>query len=196
VLERVPSDSRKPVAELAAGLFTADRAVDRADRLVHSVDRRGLERRRRDERQMAVDSDRAQARWTVLEAQCAGVDRVVDRRATVLDLAAEAEEWRSGALDHLAARTLSDRVTVAIERLDAAVDETAAQLDPLCLRLRRTRFRRVYRMGPTWAVRYFDELGAEHVRRFPTASEARQFRDGMEIAHDAKQDHRGGYLWH
>jgi hypothetical protein len=65
------------------------------------------------------------------------------------------------------------------------------------LKLRRTRFRGVFRWGERYIVPYYDEVGVEHRKEFQTREEARSFRWTMRFAQKQQGKYTGppGYEW-
>ena len=184
---------RRPLAQLGASLFTAQRAADKADSFLARADRRRIERRLADKREQAVVSPRAQEEVDACEARLDAIDNLVDRRRAVDVLAAEVSRdlvnLRSG--ERIGA--LRERVAASTDELDAAVTAAAARLDSASFRLQRTRRRGVYRFRRFFVVRYFDELGTERQREFTTFREARDFREAIRLAekaHEAENDGR------
>jgi hypothetical protein len=190
-LPAVSRDLRVPLGELGGALFTAERAADRADGLLHRVDRRRLETRLEEQRVMAVLSDRAEAEAAALAAQIATVDDAMGRRKALTELARETTDLLNdpGAATAAALAALRRRTTDATEALDDAVTRTAAALDPLAFRLTRTRHRGVYHSGATYVVPFVDSLGADRCRDFESLSEAQAFSAALKIVTDAKPGH-------
>ena len=59
------------------------------------------------------------------------------------------------------------------------------------LKLRRTRFRGVFRHGERYVVPYHDEVGVEHRKEFETRKEARSFRWTVRFAQKQKSEYTG-----
>ena len=178
---------QKPLANLGAAFFTAHRAVASADSFLAHLDRKRLTHRLRDRREMAVVSHQAREQAESLEAQIAYVDRVPVLRQELAQLAAELpSENELNAGSRIA--SLQERVATATTELDDAVARAANALDPLSVKLGRTRHRGVYRSGLMYVVPFADELGEERSRRFETLAEARNFRQALRVTEKAQQD--------
>ena len=75
--------------------------------------------------------------------------------------------------------------------LDGALAAARGQLGLMDLKLRRTRFRGVFRHGERYVVPYYDEVGVEHRKEFPTRAEARSFRWTLQFAQKHKSEYSG-----
>ena len=138
---------KQPLSELAAALFDADRSVNRTDAMLARIDTKRLARRLRDEHALSVRSPIGEERALATAGKVASLDRLVEDRQVVIDTGAEA-------VTLLAERPTSQRVAQAAERLRLAVSTLDAQLeitgrahDASSYRLRRTRWRGVYRLA-------------------------------------------------
>jgi class 3 adenylate cyclase len=180
LLPQAPVRVQKPLAELGAKLFAAHRAAAGADGFLSSIDRRRLARRLADRREAAVISRRAREQADALEAQIGCIERVRAHREELRELATELpsdpehERWTWMA-------PLKERLAAATADIDAAVEEAARRIDPMSLKLARTRHRGVYRSGPRYVVMFVDPLGDERSREFETLAEARNFRAALRI---------------
>ena len=59
------------------------------------------------------------------------------------------------------------------------------------LKLRRTRFRGVFRCRDRYVVPYHDEVGVEHRKEFQTPEEARSFRWAARFAQKQRSEYSG-----
>ena len=174
---------QKPLADLGAAFFTAHRAVAGVDSFLAHVDRKRLTRRLSDRREMAVVSQRAREQAESLEAQIGCLDRMLVLRQELAQLTAELP--RSDELDAGSwIAPLRERVAAATAELDDAVARAASALDPLSVKLGRTRHRGVYRSGRMYVVPFADELGEERSRQFETLAEARNFRASLRVTEE------------
>ena len=177
---------QKPLADLGAAFFTAHRAVAGADSFLAHLDRKRLTRRLSDRREMAVVSQRAREQAESLEAQIGCVDRLLVLRQELAQLAAElprTDELDAGSW----IAPLRERVAAATAELDEAVARAASALDPLSVRLGRTRHRGVYRSGRMYVVPFDDaSSGGEGRREFETMAEARNFRTALRVTKKAQ----------
>jgi class 3 adenylate cyclase len=181
LLPQLEPSLRTPVTQLGASIFAADRAAVGADAFLARVDREHLARRLATQRVMAVSSERAEKQSQALEAQVASVDHLLERRRVLAGYASELPVRLEPSITNATAIVLRERVEAATGELDAAVTDAASMLDPLSFRLRRTRYRGVYRSGSRYVVPFVDELGADRRREFDTVAQARDFRAAVHI---------------
>jgi hypothetical protein len=80
------------------------------------------------------------------------------------------------------------RTAESVDALDAAVTHVTGVVDPLAYRLRRTRYRGVYREGADYLVPYVNHLGADVIASFDNAREAKKFRNVIRLIEDAKRE--------
>jgi len=59
------------------------------------------------------------------------------------------------------------------------------------LKLRRTRYRRVFRPGERYIVPYYDEVGVEYRKEFQSRDAARSFRWSVRFAQKNKGEYTG-----
>ena len=85
-----------------------------------------------------------------------------------------------------AVEQICERLKLATDTLDGQITVTTRAHDALSYRLARTRWRGVYRLDGLYVVPYHDDLGIERQPEFTDAGEARRFRDGVKLAHQAK----------
>jgi class 3 adenylate cyclase len=187
LMPATPEPMQRPLGELAAALFGAGRALAAGDGLLARVDARGLERRREAERKMAVSSASAARRRDSLEVQIACLERVAERRDNLAGLTGAVAQALREPPSHALVAAVERQVVGVTADLDAAVAQATAALDPLGLRLTRTRHRGVYRSGTAWVVPFVDTVGAERRREFPTRDEARSFAADVRMARKGEQ---------
>jgi hypothetical protein len=91
------------------------------------------------------------------------------------------------------------RVRAQAADLEGALATARSQLGLMDLKLRRTRFRGVFRYGERYVVPYYDEVGVEHRKEFQTREEARSFRWSVRFAQKQKREYTGpsfkGHEW-
>jgi class 3 adenylate cyclase len=182
---------RQPLGELGAALFAGHRAVVGADGFLARVDRKRLEQRLADARYVADISRSAREEANACEARLAAADHIQYRRGALAAFPAEIEDRLPTLRTTTEIDALRERVAASTTELDDAVGRAAETLDPLSFKLRRTRRRGIYRSGRLYAVRYFDDLGAERQREFTTLKEARDFRWTLRIRDQAKAEYSG-----
>ncbi len=176
LVAKVGGPRQKPLTLLGAALFTAHRAATQADDLLGRIDRKGLVRRAGAQREAAVISPRARDEVVKLERQISSVDRLLECRQALAELAAEVRSKLDESLEERGIVSLRERVAAATAELDEALAQATRTLDPLSFKLQRTRHRGVYRSGRTYVVPFVDTVGIDRRREFSTRAEARAFR--------------------
>ena len=140
---------------------------------------------------MAVFSQRARQEAESLEAQIARVDRLLERRQALADLAEELPSALDETLTAERIASLRERVAATTAQLDEAAARAASALDPLSFKHERTRHRGVYRSNGKYVVPFSDELGVDRRREFETLDEARNFRTALRVAEKHQTDYNG-----
>jgi class 3 adenylate cyclase len=186
LLRQVEPPLQKPLAELGAALFTADRAVAQTDNLLRRIDRKRLAHRVAVQRDATVISQRAREAVESLERQAASVDRLLDSRRALAELSAELPGKLDQPLAEDGIDSLRRRVAEATAQLDEALAQATRVLDPLSFKLQRTRHRGVYRSGSKYVVPFVDTVGIDRQREFATLAEACDFREVIQRAEQAK----------
>ena len=181
-----PGPLRDALTGLAAALFDADRAIHRADALLAKIDRHRIVRRLGEQRQLSIVSAPVAELAAGTDAKLACLDRLGDDRQVVSDLGAEAATLLDRSFTAHAVEQMCERLNLAIGTLDGQITVTARAHDALSYRLARTRWRGVYRLDGLYVVPYHDELGIERQPEFTDAGEARRFRHGVNLVHQAK----------
>src|SRR3954470_10556438 len=181
-----PGPLREALTGLAAALFDADRAVHRADALLTKIDRHRIARRLAEQRQLSLVSPPVAELAAGTDAKLACLDRLGDDRQVVSDLGAEAAALLDRSFTAHAVDQIGERLNLATGTLDGQITVTARAHGALSYRLARTRLRGVYRLDGLYVVPYHDGLGIERQPEFTDAGEARRFRDGVKLAHQAK----------
>jgi class 3 adenylate cyclase len=186
LLPKVAPQLQGPLAKLGAALFTAERAASQADSVLSRVDRKSLARAVEVQRESAVVSPRARKEATSLEGQSASLDRLLERRQALAELAVELPGRLNESLSEKGITSLRERVASATAQLDEALTEAVSALNPLSFRLRRTRHRGVYRSGGKYVVPFVDTAGLDRRREFATLAEAHDFKEAIHLAEKAK----------
>jgi class 3 adenylate cyclase len=189
ILPDVAREIRGSLTELGAGLFTGQRAVERADAFLARIDHKRLAGRLANQREMALHYASAEREAATLRAQVAAVASVSDHRRTLAESAAEVPELLAdpAAITSARASAIHQRVTHATVTLDDAVTFAAGRIDPLSYRLNRTRHRGIYRSGRRYIVPFIDSVGADRTRDFETLEEAANFKAAVRIADKAQR---------
>ena len=181
-----PGPLREALTDLAAALFDADRAIHRADALLAKIDRHRIARRLAEQRQLSLVSPPVAELAAGTDAKLACLDRLGEDRQVVSDLGAEASALLERSFTAHAVEQICERLKLATDTLDGQITVTTRAHDALSYRLARTRWRGVYRLDGLYVVPYHDDLGIERQPEFTDAGEARRFRDGVKLAHQAK----------
>jgi hypothetical protein len=132
----------------------------------------------------------------------AHIDRLVARRKGVEKTTSELADGIRSLSEHILDRhetSVPDlstevaglRVGARSADLDSALATVRSQLGLMDLKLRRTRFRGVFRHGERYVVPYYDEVGVEHRKEFQTPAEARSFRWTVRFAQKQKSRYSG-----
>ncbi len=176
-----------PLAELGGALFTADRALTRADGLLERVDHQQLTRRLAAQRKAGVVLQRAREEAEKLQARISCVEQLEDRRHALTSMTPQLPERLDALRTEQEITQLHERVTTATDELDQALTSAARALDPLSFKLTRTRWRGIYRSGRRYIVPYTDQHGRDRHREFESSPEARSFRLSVQTAEQAKK---------
>jgi class 3 adenylate cyclase len=188
LLPGVAASLQTPLAELGGALFTADRALTRANEFLERVDHKQLSRRLVAQRKAGVTLQRAREEADKLQARIDCVDQLEDRRHALASLAPQLPDKLDALRTEQEITRLHERVATAADHLDQALTSAARALDPLSFKLARTRWRGIYRSGPRrYIVRYTDEQGRDRHREFESSKEARSFRLSVQTARQAKK---------
>lgn len=188
----LPAD-QGPMAELGGALFTSGRSVVEADRYLARFDRDSMERQLREYREMGVGSKHAAGEAEALASRIAHIDRLVVRRKSVEEttrelaagirsLSERIQHGQASPTPDLSSEVAALRALAQAADLEGALAAARSQLGLMDLKLRRTRFRGVFRCGERYVVPYYDEVGVEHRKEFHTREEARSFRWTVRFA--------------
>jgi hypothetical protein len=200
LLPLVSQELRRPLADLAASLFTASRATDRAQVFLDRVDRKRLDSLLAAQREMIPFSKRAEQEARGIQSQIDAVEEVAGRRRTLREFTTKAAEVCASGADTLTENSIlthSRRIADATATLDDTVTRTAALVGPLAFQLKRTRVRGVYQSAGRYVVPYIDTVGADRIRDFETLAQARDFRDAVRLSQPAHvpPEWGGGWGW-
>jgi class 3 adenylate cyclase len=198
MLPSTPSDLQAGLAALGGDLFTLGRTTADYERYVDSVDRKLLEGRLREYREMAVVSRRAAAEADALGKRLAQFGELVGFRKSIEELAAEVEATiervrrSAAAMEVDAVRAdvegLRARIQRAERELQMRLDEVRSALGNLGIALKHTRHRGVFRVGSRYVVPVFDEVGIEQRREFSSLAEAYSFRRSVRLIHRQREE--------
>jgi hypothetical protein len=159
--------------------------VVEVDRFSATLDTKGLSRRLKEYREMAVISQRAAREADLIAGQVADVERLSECRRQVDEVTSELAhqvvalkgQAAQGAED--AALRLSEELLSLREQLHTATAELDQLLERVRglastnMKLRRTPYRGVYTSGNRYVVPFSDDLGIEQRPRFESLAEAR-----------------------
>jgi class 3 adenylate cyclase len=179
LVAKVERTRQEPLTRLGAALFTAHRAATQADDLLSRIDRKGLVRRADAQRRAAAFSERAREEVVKRENQISSVDRLLESRPALSELAAEISSKLDESLEERGIRSLRERVAAATAELEEALAQATRTLDPLSFKLQRTRHRGIYRSGQKYVVPFVDTVGIDRRREFATRAEARAFKEAI-----------------
>ena len=180
----VESEHRSFYAELGAGLFSAARAVERADAFLDRVDHRRLAERLAEYQQLAVFSEPAALETQRIRDQIAAVEHLGRLRDSAIACATSVSDLfvEPGEIHPADLAPLRDKVSAAVEALDRAVTRAAAIVSPTCFKLKRTRHRGIYTSGGIYIVSYRDDAGTKQVGEFVALADAKRFRTETRVA--------------
>jgi class 3 adenylate cyclase len=184
---------QEELGRFAASAFKADRALHGADGFLASVDSDRLTRRLAAHRELVSESRLARVESDRLAAQVSNVAAVRDRRQAVADHAPDMLRGLKGHPTAAGLASLQRSVESDTAELDAAVTLAASTLDDLSLKLDRTRYRGIYRLGRQYVVPFVDEVGVDRRRAFESVDEARDFRRTLDLAAKAKREVSGDW---
>jgi class 3 adenylate cyclase len=177
--DAAPEHDRPALLELARSLVVLSRTANDADRSLARLDRKALEQKLAETRQLGVRSRYAQRRADTLARQVAVVDELAGARRALDERIGDLER-RASAVDGAAARALRADVDSLDHELAEALESVTAEIGQLAERLHRTRHPGVYRQGDLWAIPYFDSQGVERVRRFDDLGRPGASADGCD----------------
>lgn len=188
LLVSTPAPLQSALEDLGRELFVLGRSVVDCDRYLGPIDRKLLQRRLDEYREMGVVSRRASAEAEALETRLKILDELVEERGRSAGFAKEVErkigELRARSTNGQAAPsaeivadlgTILARARAAATELQGRLAKAREALGDAGIPLKRTRHRGVFRAGNLYVVPFFDELGIEQRRTFPTLTEARAF---------------------
>jgi class 3 adenylate cyclase len=198
LLAAAPAPMRSTLEELGRELFVLGRSVVDCDRHLGGIDRKLLQRRLDEYREIGVVSRRANAEAEALDNRLKLLDGLVEERDRSAGLAKEVErkigELRARFAQGQAvpsAETLGDLATTAARaraiatELQERLAEVMEALGDAGIALKHTRHRGVFRAGHLYVVPFFDELGIAQRRTFDSLDEAQAFSRSLRL--DAKQ---------
>jgi hypothetical protein len=172
------------------------------DRYLATLDRDSLEQQLGEYREMGIVSRRARGEVEALASRIAHIDRLALRRKSVEEatrelaagirsLSERIQHRQASSTPDLSSEIAALRVRAQAADLEGDLAVTRSQLGLMDLRLRRTRFRGVYRSGERYVVPYHDEVGVKRRKEFQTREEARSFRWSVRFAQKQKSEYTG-----
>ena len=187
LLPDVAASLQRPLVELGAALFTADRAVGGASSFLARVDQKQLTRRLGVQRELSIYSQQAQEEAEQLQTRIICVENLDDRRHALASLAPQLPDRLEALRREEEITQLHEYVTTATTELDQALGNAAKALDLLSFKLAGTRHRGVYQADHGYIVPYSDEHDRDRYREFETLSEARDFKTALRLDEQARR---------
>ncbi|HEX9415204.1 MAG TPA: adenylate/guanylate cyclase domain-containing protein [Gaiellaceae bacterium] len=194
LLVSAPAPIKSALEEFGRELFVLGRSVVDCDRYLGPIDRKMLERRLDEYREMGVISRRATAEAEAQENRLKLLDDLVDERDRSTGMAKEVErkigELRARLANSQAAPsaeiladlgTIVARTRAAETELQRRLAKAQEALGDAGIALKHTRHRGVFRAGNRYVVPFFDELGIEQRRTFGTLGEAHAFSRTLRL---------------
>jgi class 3 adenylate cyclase len=190
-----PRELQAELGALGGKLFSLGRTGADFERYIAAVDRRLLERKLRESKEMAVVSRRIGVEADALTEHVARFESLAKRRAELATLGAESEAAlgrirRNLDSDLDAVHTDVGALCTQVERLEREVrsqlEEVRSALGDLGVSLKRTRHRGVYHAGNRYVVPFSNEVGTEERREFSSLDEATAFRRAVRFAAHAR----------
>ena len=186
-LPEVAAPLQRPLVELGAALFTADRAVTGAQGFLARVDHDRLTRRLAVQHQIGIYSRQARAEAELLQTRITCVEQLEDRRQALASLAPQLPDRLDALHTQQEISQLHEHISSATDQLDRALQQAAKALDLLSFKLARTRHRGVYHADHRYIVPFSDDHGRDRHREFDTLSEARDFKTALRLTEKARR---------
>jgi class 3 adenylate cyclase len=194
LLVSAPTPIRSALEEFGRVLFVLGRSVVDCDRYLGLIDRKMLQHRLDEYREMGVISRRATAEAKALVSRMKLLDALVEERDRSTGLAKEVERKIGELRARLAngqpapsAEILADlapivaRTRAAETELQSRLAKAREALGDEGIVLKHTRHRGVFRAGNRYVVPFFDELGIEQRRTFGSLGEAHAFKRTLRL---------------
>ena len=178
---------QRPLAELGAALFTADRALAGAGSFLARVDHKQLTSRLSVQRPLSIYSQQAHEEAELLQTRITCVEQLEERHHALASLAPQLPDRLDALRTQQEITQLHDHISTATTELDQALSNAAKALDLLSFKLARTRHRGVYRADHRYIVPYSDDHGRDRYREFETLSEARDFKTALRLDEQARR---------
>ena len=193
-LPEVAAPLQRPLVELGAALFTADRAVTGANGFLARVDHDRLTRRLAVQHQIGIYSRQARAEAELLQTRITCVEQLEDRRQALASLAPQLPDRLDALHTQQEISQLHEHISSATDQLDRALQQAAKALDLLSFKLARTRHRGVYHADHRYIVPFSDDHGRDRHREFDTLSEARDFKTALRLTEKARRTVESGSM--
>jgi class 3 adenylate cyclase len=178
---------QRPLAELGAALFTADRALIGADEFIERIDDKQLTRRLSLQRQLSIYSQQAREEAERLQTRIDCVEQLEDRRHALASLIPQLPDRLDALRREQEVTQLREHISTATDQLDQALSHAAGALDLLSFKLARTRHRGIHHAGDHYIVPYSDEHSRDLYLEFDTLTEARDFKTALRLAEQARR---------
>ncbi len=186
-LPEVAAPSQRPLVELGAALFTADRAVTGAQGFLARVDHERLTSRLAVQHQIGMYSQQARAEAERLQTRISCVEQLEDRLHALASLAPQLLTRLDALHTEKEITQLHEQISATTEQLDQALQQAAKALDLLSFKLARTRHRGVYHADHRYIVPYSDDHGRDRHREFDTLTEASDFKTALRLTDQARR---------
>ena len=178
---------QRPLVELGAALFTADRAVTGAQGFLARVDHERLTIRLAVQREVGIYSQQARQEAELLQTRISCVEQLEERHNALARLAPQLPDRLEALHTQQEITQLHEQISSATEQLDQALHQAAKALDLLSFKLARTRHRGVYHADHRYIVPYSDDHGRDRDREFDTLSEAHDFKTALRLTEQARR---------
>ncbi len=191
VRQRLPEAAaplQRPLVELGAALFTADRALAGAHGFLARVDHKQLTRRFSRQRELSIYSEHARQEAELLQTRISCVEQLEERHNVLARLAPQLPARLDALHTEEEISQLHEHISSATDQLDQALHQAAKALDLLSFKLARTRHRGVYHADHRYIVPYSDERDRDRHREFDTLTEAHDFKTALRITEHARPD--------
>jgi class 3 adenylate cyclase len=186
-LPEVAAPLQRPLADLGAALFTADRAVTGAGGFLARVDHKQLTRRLGRQRELSVYSEQARQEAEQLQTRITCVERLEERHNALASRAPQLPDRLDALHTQQEITQFHDHISTATDQLDQALQQAAKALDLLSFKLARTRHRGVYHADHRFIVPYSDDHDCDRYREFDTLTEAHDFKTALRLAEQARR---------
>ena len=186
-LPEVAASLQRPLVELGAALFTADRALAGAQGFLVRVDHERLTTRLAVQHQIGIYSQQARQEAERLQTRIACVEQLEERHHALAGLAHQLPDRLDALHTQQEITQLHEHISTATDQLDQALHQAAKALDLLSFKLARTRHRGVYHADHRYIVPYSDDHDRDRHREFDTLSEAHDFKTALRLTEPGRK---------